>query len=144
MAPAVHGGVIDGYAALGHHLLDVTQAQRIGCVPAHAREHHLQRVVPPLDHLAQCREHHRSRPVVKTGGRLPALAYCDGTKTSAPRFDTPMLPAPRRVLNYVAAAFRLETCTHGPRKNPEFFNFPLDSISLFAYHRCHFRLSVFG
>ena len=43
------------------------------------RTHTLQRVVHPLDHLAQCLDHHRSRPVVKTGGRLPALAYCDRT-----------------------------------------------------------------
>jgi len=31
----------------------VAQAQRIGHIPAHAREHHFQRVVDPFGHLAQ-------------------------------------------------------------------------------------------
>lgn len=51
--PAMDGGVINDNAALGHHFLNVPQAQRIGRVPANTREHHLQRVVHPLDHLTQ-------------------------------------------------------------------------------------------
>ena len=38
----MHGGVIDDHAALGHHFLNVAQAQRVSGMPAHAREHHLQ------------------------------------------------------------------------------------------------------
>ena len=41
-------GVIDDDAALSHHLFNVAQAQRVGRVPAHADQHHLQRVVQPL------------------------------------------------------------------------------------------------
>ena len=41
-------GVIDNHAALGHHLFHVAQAQRVGRVPAHADQHHLQRTVHPL------------------------------------------------------------------------------------------------
>ena len=89
---AVHGGVIDVYATFGHPLLDVTQAQRIGRVPANAREHHLQ-WVHPFDHLAQCHDHQRSRLVVETGGRLPALAYCDRTCTGAERQMRAAVPA---------------------------------------------------
>ena len=36
--------LIDVNTALLHHLLDVTKAQRVGDVPAHAGEHHFQRV----------------------------------------------------------------------------------------------------
>jgi hypothetical protein len=53
----MHGGVIDEHAALGHHLLDVAQAQRICAIPAHAHEHHFQWVVQPLDDLAQSVDH---------------------------------------------------------------------------------------
>jgi len=49
--PAMHGRVIDGHAALGHHLFEVAQTQGIGGVPAHAHQHDLQREVQPLDHL---------------------------------------------------------------------------------------------
>jgi len=57
-------GVIDEHAALDHHLFNVTQAQRMGRVPAHADQHHLDRVVQPLDHLAQHLDHHH-HPVAR-------------------------------------------------------------------------------
>jgi hypothetical protein len=59
-------GVINEHAALGHHFFDVTQAQRVRCVPAHADQHHLQRIVHPLDYLAQ-RLDHQHHPVVRLG-----------------------------------------------------------------------------
>src|SRR5665647_2259217 len=49
----MHRGVVDKYAALLHHFLDVAQTQRVGHVPAHAREHHFKRIVEPNEHLAQ-------------------------------------------------------------------------------------------
>jgi len=36
-----------------HHFLNMSQAQRVGHVPAHAREHDFQRVVKPLEDLGQ-------------------------------------------------------------------------------------------
>jgi hypothetical protein len=36
--PSVNRGVIDQHPALGHHLLDVAQAQRVGRAPAHAHQ----------------------------------------------------------------------------------------------------------
>lgn len=41
--PSVDGAVINGHASLGHHRFDVTQAQRVGCVPAR------QPASPPTD-----------------------------------------------------------------------------------------------
>ena len=35
----MHRGVVDKYAALLHHFLDVARAQRVGNIPAHARKH---------------------------------------------------------------------------------------------------------
>lgn len=64
--PSVDGGVINGHASLGHHRFDVTQAQRVGCVPAHANQHHLQRTRHPLDHHAH-RLDHPHRSVVRLG-----------------------------------------------------------------------------
>ena len=54
--------VINEHAPLGHHLFDVAQAQRVGRVPG---QHHLQRIVHPLDHLAQFLDHHH--PVFRLG-----------------------------------------------------------------------------
>jgi hypothetical protein len=38
--PAVNGGVIDGDAALRHHLFEISQAQVIGQVPPDAQQDH--------------------------------------------------------------------------------------------------------
>src|SRR5882762_5957912 len=43
--PAVHSRMIDRYAALSHHLFEVPQAQRIGHVPAHASQDHVERIM---------------------------------------------------------------------------------------------------
>src|SRR5674476_1277603 len=42
--PSMHRGVVDKYAALLHHFFHMPQAQRVGHVPAHAREHHFKRI----------------------------------------------------------------------------------------------------
>lgn len=55
----MNSGVINADTALLHHFLDVPQAQRIGRVPAHAGEHHIQRIVHALDHLLQGFDHRR-------------------------------------------------------------------------------------
>ena len=49
----MHSGVVNENTALLHHLLNVAQAQRVGHIPAHAGEHHFQRIVEPNEHLAQ-------------------------------------------------------------------------------------------
>ena len=51
-SPSMHCGVVDGNTAFPHHLFNVTQAQRIGHVPSHARQHHFQRVVQPFENFA--------------------------------------------------------------------------------------------
>ena len=61
-------GVIDEHASLGPHLFDVAQAQRIGRVPVHADQHHLDRVMQPLDHLAQRLDHPRHHVVSSGSG----------------------------------------------------------------------------
>ena len=60
-------GVIDEHASLGHQLFDLTQAQRVGRIPAHGHQHHLQRIAHPLDHLAKHLDH--PHPVVSFGSR---------------------------------------------------------------------------
>ena len=73
--PAMNRGVIDDHSTLGLHHFNVAQSQRAGRVPANADQHHLQRVVQPLDHLAQRLNH----PPRQLRLRLPAPAYCDRT-----------------------------------------------------------------
>ena len=46
-------GVIDEDPALGHHLLDVSKAQRVCRVPMHANQQRYERVVHLLNHSAQ-------------------------------------------------------------------------------------------
>ena len=45
----VDSGVVDQHTAFGHHLFQVTQAQRVGGVPATAHEHDLQRKMQTPD-----------------------------------------------------------------------------------------------
>ncbi len=45
--------VIHENTALLHHLLDMAKAQRVNHTPAHAGQHHLKRVVQPVEHLVQ-------------------------------------------------------------------------------------------
>ena len=45
--------VIHENTALLHHLFDVPQAQRVNHIPVHEGEHHLKRVMPPFEDLAQ-------------------------------------------------------------------------------------------
>jgi hypothetical protein len=42
--------MIDRDAALSHHLLKVPQAKRIGRVPAHASQNHIERVMQAFEH----------------------------------------------------------------------------------------------
>src|SRR5258708_1538270 len=42
--------MIDCNSALSHHLFQVTQAQRIGHVPAHAHQDHIERVMQAFKH----------------------------------------------------------------------------------------------
>jgi hypothetical protein len=87
--PAMHGGVIDDHATLGHHLLQVAQAQRVRCVTAHAHQHDLQRVVQALEHLVQRRGHHLSFERTHSTFSLDRSAfahsrrYCDRTRSAA-------------------------------------------------------------
>ncbi|MFM9428955.1 hypothetical protein RCH10_005433, partial [Variovorax sp. GrIS 2.14] len=45
-------GVIDHNPTLGHHLLDLSQAQRVRRLPANAHQLHLNGVVQPLQNPA--------------------------------------------------------------------------------------------
>jgi hypothetical protein len=48
----MHGGVIHENTTLLHHLLDVAKAQGVGHIPAHAGQHHFQRIVKPFENFA--------------------------------------------------------------------------------------------
>ena len=66
--------------------------QQICRVPAHAYQQYLQRVVHPLDHFAQCLDHHRSRPVVETG--RPVISAGLLRQNPADLLAGPTKPAP--------------------------------------------------
>ena len=51
--PAMHSGVVNANTAFPHHFLNMAQAQRIGPIPAHARQHHFEGIVKPFEVLAQ-------------------------------------------------------------------------------------------
>ena len=47
----VHGRVIDLNTVFRNHLFEITQTQRIGHVPAHTPQNHVQREVQPLQNF---------------------------------------------------------------------------------------------
>ena len=51
--PAMYGGVVNENAALLHHFFDMSQAQRVRHIPAHAGQHDFQRAVKPMQKLVQ-------------------------------------------------------------------------------------------
>ena len=51
--PSMYGCVIDFDATFGHHLLKLSQAQRIGHVPANARQDDFSRMMHPQEHATQ-------------------------------------------------------------------------------------------
>jgi hypothetical protein len=75
--PPVNSRVIDCNATFSHHFLKLPQTERIGHVPAHARQDHFNRIVQPQENAAQRFVHrflissHRSR--------LSSSPYCDTT-----------------------------------------------------------------
>jgi hypothetical protein len=54
-------------AALLHRFFQVSNAQRISCVPAGAHQHHLQWIVQSLEHLAQLGDHRIRGHVLHSG-----------------------------------------------------------------------------
>jgi hypothetical protein len=62
-------GQIDFDAAFGHHFLDMAKAKRIGHVPTYAGQHQVQRIVQPLQYLAQ-RVSHRHQSIELTNAAL--------------------------------------------------------------------------
>jgi hypothetical protein len=53
--PSMHGRMIDADSTLGDHLFNMTQAQRIGNVPAYAHQDRVERVMQTLEHSAHRR-----------------------------------------------------------------------------------------
>ena len=90
--PAMQRGVIDEDPALSHHLLDVSKAQRIGRIPMHTHQHHFQRVMHPLNHLAQ--RFNNPCTVKLHQLTLPARAYRDRTRMATCQ-PTPGYASPR-------------------------------------------------
>src|SRR5450830_909399 len=80
-------GVVDEHAPLLHHFPDMTETQRVGYVPAYTHQHDLQRVVHPLDHLAQLPNHRTSAEIYHVSdcplsllrqSRHPPASMCKG------------------------------------------------------------------
>ena len=51
--PAMHSSVVNDNTTFPHHVLNMAQAERVGCVPAHARQHHFEGIVKPFEDLVQ-------------------------------------------------------------------------------------------
>jgi hypothetical protein len=49
--PAVYSSVIDGDAALGHHLLKISESQIVSQIPPHTEQNHRSIKMPALKHL---------------------------------------------------------------------------------------------
>src|SRR6266849_4787242 len=53
--------MIDRDTALGHHLFKITKTERVGDVPPHAQQHHIERIVEALQHPGDARSKRLSR-----------------------------------------------------------------------------------
>jgi hypothetical protein len=59
--PPVHGRVIDLNTVFRNHLFEITQTQRIGHVPAHTSQDHVQRKVQPVHNFGHARRQRLAR-----------------------------------------------------------------------------------
>jgi type IV secretory pathway VirB10-like protein len=73
--------MIDRNPTLGHHFLEITQAKRIGDVPTHAGQDHLQRIVEPFKHACHTRIHrlHSSPTQPFRLSQITRTPYCNKT-----------------------------------------------------------------
>lgn len=94
--------------------LDVPQAQRIGRMPAHAGEHHIQGIAHPLDHLAQNVDHRRGL-VFSSRRRLPCVVTATEPVTSLRRNLSDRRGDPARCTRLRGVAFRRGDHRPGPR-----------------------------
>src|SRR5260370_18051316 len=47
------GRMVDADGALSHHLLEIPKTERIGHIPSHAQQHHIKRIMKPLQNLGE-------------------------------------------------------------------------------------------
>src|SRR5690606_20448951 len=85
--PAVHGGVIDAQATFGHHLFQITQAEIVGKVPAHAQQDHRAIEMTALEHDELLKPREPSCP------RCHYRRVCDRTPRGRSRRPWPRCPS---------------------------------------------------
>lgn len=126
----MNGDVVDKYDALLHHFFQMTQAQRIGYVPANAGEHDFQRTVEPNEYLAQGAVD-RTYTEIKHGldCRLRFLQQNRAIGVDLQRYRVNIQPAPILVIQHSAvSAFNLcsgdSTCVEPPGSWHEVPEFP--------------------
>src|ERR1700688_4835411 len=74
--------MIDRDTALGHHLFKITQTERVGDVPPHAQQHHIERIVQTLQHPGDARSKRLSQ-CLRFLYRA-AKAYLSASHTTSP------------------------------------------------------------
>ena len=112
--PPVNRRVVDGDAALSHHLLKVAQAQQIRRIPAHALQHDFQRVVQSIDNLAQ-RVVHGLRRGFRHLLTIADTRYCNRTLVNVKRPEQGKMKdvafvKPRRLLDRHRRARSYQEC----------------------------------
>src|SRR3979409_1652343 len=89
--------MIDRDTALGHHLFKITQTERVGDVPPHAQQHHIERIVEALRDPGDARSKRLSR-----GLRFlhrAAKEYLSASNTPSPALARQNQPWIRSVAN---------------------------------------------
>src|SRR5258708_3728366 len=74
--------MIDRDTALGHHLFKITQSERVGDVPPHAQQHHIERIVEALQDPGDARSKRLSRCLRFL--HRAAKAYLSASNTTSP------------------------------------------------------------
>ena len=58
-------------APYGHHFFEVAQAQRVRDIPAHAQNDDIQRIMKPLEHLANAGGRRLAQRILRLGHLVP-------------------------------------------------------------------------
>lgn len=105
LGSAVDGGVVDMEAALGHHFCEVTVAEGIPQVPAHAKQNDRGCVMPPFERilLVQCRCLH-SRCSRRSTTVADAAISCNRARASRFPFTRSGALPQQRIFDHLQAS----------------------------------------
>src|ERR1700731_3347740 len=104
--------MIDRDTALGHHLFKITQTERVGDVPPHAQQHHIERIVEALQDPGDARSKRLSRCLRFLHRAAKAYLSASNTTSAALARQNLVLSRALALLGRRVSAACADTCRH--------------------------------